>query len=264
MKSIGRFSAGIVLAISSNTLLADIWEPGVGLHLNYAPVHEVKGDSGNKMDGSLFGAGIRYANADEVPVTLGFSYQMGSSDHVGSAEYSSAKADNTILSLDIATGKTFFPGDNIELIPYLGIGFRQLEQDFTSKSYPEDNDIAVPERTQRHMYLPLGLYLGSASALDRFDFYVLTEYRHILMGETTIKKSERITMNSQGGHGFRAEAGIHFPGFTSSNIFAGIYYEQWDIDPTDRGVSAAGGSLKVERDTGTKQISSGIKIGVQF
>lgn len=264
MNNIGRLTAGVVLVVSSTTLLADIWEPGVGVHLNYAPMHEVKGDSGNKMDGRLFGAGIRYANPSDTPVTLGFSYQVGNSKHVGAADYSSAKADSTVLVLDVATGKAFFPGNNIELIPYLGMGFRQMEQDFTSSSYPEDNDIATPGRTQRHMYLPLGLYLGSTSGLDKFDFYVFTEYRHILMGETKIEKSQTITMNSQDGRGFRAEAGVHFPGLTSSNFFAGIYYEQWDIDPTDRGVSTSGGTPKVERDTGTKQISSGIKFGFQF
>jgi len=264
INNIGRLSASIVLAVSSTTLLADIWEPGVGIQLNYAPIHQVEGDSGNEMDGSLLGAGIRYANASEIPVTLGLSYQMGSSDHVGSSDYSSAKADSTIFTLDVATGKVFFPGNNIELIPYIGMGFRQMEQDFTSKSYPEDNDIATPSRTQRHMYLPLGLYLGSASALDKFDFYVFTEYRHILMGETKLEKSQNITMNSQDGRGFRAEAGMHFPGFTSSNIFAGVYYEQWNIDPSDRGVSTSAGTPKVERDTGTKQISSGITIGFQF
>lgn len=264
MKIIGSLSAGIFLTISATTALADMWEPGIGLSLDYAPAQEVEGDSGNKMDGSLLGVGLRYANANEVPVTLGFSYQMGSSDHAGLARFSSAKADSTILSLDAATGKTFFPGKDIELIPYAGLGFRQMEQDFTSKAYPEDNDIAVPERTQRHIYLPLGLYLGSASGLDQFDFYALTEYRHILMGETRLEKGQSITMNSQDGYGFRAEAGVHFPGFTSSNIFAGIYYEQWDIDPTDRGVSINGGTLKIERDTGTRQTSSGIKIGFQF
>ena len=261
---IGRLSAGIVLAVSSTTLVADIWEPGVGIQLNYTPLHDVEGDSGNEMDGSLFGAGFRYANASEIPVTLGLSYQMGSSDHVGSPDYSSAEADSTIFVLDVAVGKTFFPGDNIELIPYIGMGFRQMEQDFTAKSFPEDNDIATTSRTQRHMYLPLGLYLGSASALDKFDFYVFTEYRHILMGETKLEKSQNITMNSQDGRGFRAEAGMHFPGFTSSNIFAGVYYEQWNIDPSDRGVSTSAGTPKVERDTGTKQISSGITIGFQF
>lgn len=263
MKNLRKLAAGAALSVLSTASLADIWEPGVGVRVNYAPLQEVEGDSGNKMEGDRFGLALRYASASETPVNVGLSYEAGSSDHSGDSQYSSAEADSSVFAADLAVGKVFFPGD-LELIPYIGLGFRQMGQEFSSSAYPENNDIATPERTHRHLYLPIGVYLGSSSPLDQFDFYISTEYRQILMGEAKLERDGGTTMNSNDGRGFRAEAGIHFPSNGLFNVYAGVYYEQWDIDAPDKGASVIEGVTKTVSEPGTNQISSGVTLGLQF
>src|SRR5690554_690618 len=105
MKKFANLAVGLSLSAVSTLASADIWEPGLGIRAQYVPEHEVSGSSGNTVDGTLFGAGIRYATASNVPISVGMSYLMGSSDHSGAPEYSSAEADTDILDIDIAVGR---------------------------------------------------------------------------------------------------------------------------------------------------------------
>lgn len=263
MQKLSVVAAGVALSLLSSVSLADTWEPGLGVRLNYAPLSEIEGQSGNSMDGSLFGIETRYASSNETPITFGISYQGGSSDHSGSSNFSSATAKTRVFHTDVAVGKVFHPGQ-AELIPYVGLGFRQMTQKFSASSYAADNDIVTPERTHRHLYMPIGLYLGTASPIDHFDFYLSTEYRQVLMGEVSLEARGGSTMNSNSGKGFRTEAGIHFPSQKTFNLYTGLYFEQWDIKSPDTTYTNVGGVVSIESEPKTKQTSAGVTIGLQF
>ena len=255
----------VVIAVSmlSTVSMADIWEPGLGVSVNFAPIHEIEGSSGNSMDGRSYGGALRYSTPDPIPISAGISYQRGSSNHSGDPAYSSASANSTVINAELLAGKVFFPG-NLEFVPYLGLGFRQMSQHFSSDSYPDDNDIATPKRTHRHLYVPVGLYLGSAQPLDHFDFYLSAEYRRVVMGEVSLRKNGGGHMTSNEGNGVRTEMGVHFPSDLSFNMYAGVYYEWWDVYAPDRGVSVSAGLARAETEPRTKQTSAGVTLGLQF
>lgn len=249
----------IALSLLSAAAAADKWEPGVGVSVNYAPMYEIEGESKGVFEGDLYGVGIKYASASNNPVSAELNYQMGSNEY----SRGSVEGDTTIIDADITFGKAFFPG-NWEFIPYLGLGFQQMEQDIDSASYSNGNNLVTPSRTHRHLYIPVGLYLGSTSPLDQFDFYISTEYQRVVMGEAKLSGAGGNTFNSNDGQGFRAEAGIHFPSESTFNLYSGIFYQQWDIEASDKSATVIDGVLTNRNEPATKQVSAGVTIGLQF
>lgn len=249
----------IALSLLSSGAAADKWEPGVGASVHYAPLYELEGDTGGLFEGDLYGLGLKYASSSNTPFSMEVSYQIGSNEHSGS----SAEGDTDILDADLSFGKVFFL-KNWELIPYAGLGFQQMNQDIEASSYSNNSDLVVPERTHRHLYVPIGVYLGSSSPLDQFDFYISTEYQRVVMGEVKLGGSDSQTLSSNDGYGFRAEAGIHFPSSSSFNLYSGIFFQQWDIEASDRSASIIDGALTNRNEPATKQVSAGVTIALQF
>lgn len=263
MTKMKGLAACIAASLISSVAIADTWEPGLGVSASYAFMNEMKGSSGNSMDGRQHSVGLRYSTPDPVPVSVGITYKEGSSDHSGDSLYSSASANTRIVNADVLIGKVFTPG-KLEFVPYTGLGFRRMSQHMSSQSYPDNNDIATPGRSHRHLYIPAGLYLGGSQPIDSFDFYLSAEYRQVVMGEASLSRNGGSHMRSNTGYGVRTEMGVHFPSSLSYNLYAGVYYDHWDIGSADKGISGSGSSVRVEREPRTSRSVAGISLGLRF
>jgi len=251
------------VAISS-TVKADPWEPGYGVGINYAPSYELDGSSGNSMEGHLLGARLEVASGNKVPMRASLAYSMGSTKHRGEDIYKGVKADDSVLALELAAGYSI-EGDSLEVIPFAGLGFREMRQSFKSGPAAPDNDIATSARKHRLFYLPLGFYVGSTSSLKLVNIYYSVTWMPVISGEAQIgggKSSARMTLNN--GYGLKLEAGFHVPTESSWNFVTGIFFEQWDLNSSYKGVRSAGGTEIIERETNTRTQVIGINAGVRF
>lgn len=252
-----------VVAISS-TVKADPWEPGYGVAIHYAPSYELEGSSGNSMEGHLLGARLEVASGRKASVRASIEYGQGSTKHRGDPAYKDAKADDNALAIEFAAGFSF-EGGYFEVIPFVGLGVRDMRQSFMSGSVAPGNDIVTSARKHRYLYLPLGFYVGSTSSLEMVNSYYSVSWMPVISGEAKIGgsgSSARMTLNN--GYGLKLEAGFHVPSSSTWNFYTGLFFEQWDLHSSYKGVRSAGGSTIVEQETDTKTRVIGINAGVRF
>lgn len=266
-KSMQPAAAATVAAMAclSMSATADPWEPGVGVALNYSPSYEFAGEGGNRMDGDMMGLKVNYASPGMYPMRASLKYADGSTEHRGEDKFRNADADDRVVNLELGIG-TVYEGDGLELIPYAGLGLKDMRQSFDgSAPAADDNDIATSVREHRYLYVPIGFYAGSTAPLDQVNIYYNAHFKPLIAGEATIGRSSEAQMTMDNGYGFRFEAGFHVPSSSDWNVFSGVYFEQWDINASSRGVRTnQGGDLVIESEPGTKTEEVGINIGVHF
>lgn len=265
-KPVAKTASALAFACLAANAGADPWEPGVGFALNYSPSYEFAGEGGNSMDGDMMGAKINYASGGFYPMRASIKYAEGNSEHRGEDRFDDADADDRVVNVEIGVG-TVFEGEGLELIPYAGLGLKDMRQSFDdSAPVADDNDIATSVRKHRYLYIPIGFYAGSTAPLDQVNIYYNAHFKPLIAGEAEIGRSNAANMTMDNGYGFRFEAGFHVPSSGSWNIFSGVYFEQWDINGSSRGVRSGSGqqSPVIESEPGTKTEEVGLNLGVQF
>lgn len=264
MKNTNLLLIALSVVAISNTVKADPWEPGVGVAVHYAPSYELEGASGNSMEGHLLGARLEVASGRKTAFRASIEYGTGTTKHRGDPAYKGAKADDSTLAVEVASGFSLENGF-FEIIPFAGLGVRDVRQSFKSGIVAPGNDIVTSVRKHRYLYLPIGFYAGSTLSLDKVNSYYSMTWMPIVSGEAKIggsSSSARMTMNN--GYGLKLEAGFHFPSDSTWNFMTGVFFEQWDLHSSYKGVRQEGALNIIEQETKSTNRLIGINAGVRF
>lgn len=202
-----------------------------------------------KLSGTMVGVSAEYLNnggvgriKGSIPVQLRarLNYMQGKLDYKGGIvnfgtgevtpyKYSGSKTDNKNYFFDTALlgGLEFKMGGNFYASPYIGFGYRYLE-DKKSKD-PFDY-----KREQAYYYLPVGADWKNPLA-SGWGLAFNTEVDILLSGRNTthdVSDSGKLKFRQKSGYGWRLGAKVE-KNLHSVDVFAEPFFRYWNISRSD-------------------------------
>ncbi|MCL1826138.1 MAG: hypothetical protein FWG26_09430 [Betaproteobacteria bacterium] len=216
-------------------------------NFNIAPEvssYEYKEPGLMKISGTMVGFSFEYLNnggvgqiKESMPVQLRarLNYMRGELDYEGG--YLEPPHDpvkmkagtNSFVDMVFAGGFESKLGENFSVAPYLGLGYRYLEDSGGIRTNKVDGYLVYDyKREQTYYYLPIGadwkMPLGSGWKLA-----INTELDVLLRGENT---SDGIDFRQKSGYGTRLSIKVE-KNLQSVGIFAEPFYRYWNISASN-------------------------------
>jgi len=199
--------------------------------------YEYKEPSVMKYTGTMYGLSAEYLNhggvgriKNSIPIQFRarFTYMYGKLDYDGQlmsgVPYKFTGAKNYFIDTVLAGGMEFKLGGDFSVSPYLGFGYRYLED-------KGDADPAAYKREQVYYYLPIGADWKKTLS-PTWSLAFNTEVDVLLRGENTTHLSDKMKFRQDSGYGLRFAAKVE-KNLQSVGIFAEPFFRYWDIDKSN-------------------------------
>ena len=238
----------IFFLLNLETIQASTVEKILGIYLSDMTYEEPKYMSEN---GSMVGILGSYGIYNDYMIKFEGNYAEGLMDYVGSGAMESY---DHIIELRELVGINYTLKNKENIIPFIGLGYRYLNDDSTNTITTSGAE--GYEREQSYLYSPIGfeyrlnlpkygLYLGSNIEYDLF--WQGTNHSHT----STVPGYYDITFNQYKGHGFRIS--FHFIKIESKhNYFIEPFYKYWHIDDSDLTIDPSGRVFFEPKNTSTE------------
>lgn len=190
---------------------------------------------------------------------------------LGSVDYESAGTGtidgtfNSTVILEVRGGNEFQVAEGVFVIPWVGLGYRNH---YDAKGGEiSSTGAAGYDRVSEYWYLPVGVTMsvpmGGAWMLEP-----AASYRFFLGGTQTSYISDvsptctDLKNDQNDGYGFEASLGFR-TALNGSNLTFGPFFRYWDIDDSDIGYFACGGTLfaGIEPKNTTTEIGVRLRLG---
>ncbi|TEW52784.1 autotransporter domain-containing protein [Psychromonas algicola] len=163
------------------------------------------------------------------------SYARGEMDYVGSGTINDIPDE--VFEIKGLFGRDFNLNRDLSLSPYLGLGYRYLNDD--SSGLVSSTGASGYEREQVYFYMPIGFELKKNRKVLGFKLSSRIEYDYFISGENNSYLGEisssydNITLNQDDGYGYRFSLAFTKAFNNGSSLTIEPFYRYWHIDDSE-------------------------------
>jgi hypothetical protein len=185
-------------------------------------------------DGSLKGIFGRYSyHEDEVFRALEIYYSNGDMNYDGSGTIDGIPDE--MLEIRALVGKDFKLNSEYQISPYIGFGYRNLNDD--SSGMVSSTSAYGYEREQIYLYIPIGIEFKKRSTVFGLMISGRVEYDYLIDGEnhTYLRELgyEDVTLNQNDGYGYRVSIGLTREFSARYSVTLEPFYRYWNISDSE-------------------------------
>jgi hypothetical protein len=187
-------------------------------------------------EGSLIGLVGKFSLYDEAKFqSLEVYYSSGDMDYDGSGTISNIP--DKMFELRGLIGGNLKLSSTVKIIPYAGLGYRNLNDD--SSGMLSSTSASGYEREQIYLYIPIGIEFKKRRNFLGFMLSGRIEYDYLINGtnhsylSTVGSGYDDITLNQHDGHGYRASIGLTRTLGHSGSITIEPFYRYWHISDSE-------------------------------
>jgi len=222
-----------------------------------------------KETGLMYGLVGSYTYHHTLMLKVEGKYSWGDVDYEGmlhrgaqSIPYNIRNVKDYMWEVRSLAGYDFSFGKAITVTPYLGIGYRYLNDDLSS-------DRAGYERESNYLYSPIGVLFAfklengwSLEAMGEYDYFWRgTQKSHL---ENLLKGLNTLENKQNGGYGLRGSMTLQKK-YTSAALEAGPFVKYWNIDKSERGRRTFYGyPIGYGHEPANNSTEIGVMLGVKF
>jgi hypothetical protein len=266
IRLLGLLALASAAACSAETMpLTAITGTQIGFRsFDYRYEEEVRGQPFMSLTGSKSGIVVDHTRAfgKDLFWRVEGSYALGWLDYWSNGTGTKSGERSEYLDVRATLGKDF-PGHDMVFAPYAGLGYRQLRHDGREHSFANGHEYHGYRRVSDYAFVPLGAEWRIRAAGDtRLVFGA--EWDFLLKGKQrsyyTDGGADSDAINIQhSGRGTRLQARYEWPRWS-----AGLYYQRWDIDDSDRSVYQDGGETFSGREPRNTTTEIGLQVSMRF
>jgi len=183
------------------------------------------------------------------------AYARGEMDYVGSGTINDIPDE--VFEIRGLFGRHFNLNRDFHLSPYLGLGYRYLNDD--SSGLVSSTGASGYEREQVYFYMPIGLEFKKSSEVLGFKLSSRIEYDYFISGFNRSHLGEiggsyeNITLNQHDGRGYRVSVGFTKAFKNGSSLTIEPFYRYWHIEDSEITYDANNTGW-IEPDNNSKEI----------
>lgn len=226
----------VLLMLVKGTAFAEEWEnfftSGIGLETYY---HEYKEPGIMKNDGLFYGLTYYLAYEKEALIRLEGLVSYGQVDYSSTSTGESDDIDDFCVDTRVVVGHTVYDDKRAKVTPFIGFGYRFLQDDSESRLTTTGNIGYL--RESNYYYSPIGLKI-----LVRYDngwsLAPEVEYDYFWSGEQESELGylpgyEDVKNDQEDGYGYRASLTLSKDRGHGMGCSFKIFYRYWDIDDSE-------------------------------
>ena len=199
-------------------------------------------------NGSLVGLYGSYGLYGDYMLNFEASYAEGLMDYVGSG---SSEAYDHIIELRELAGINYAQTNGSQLIPYIGLGYRYLNDDSTNTI--STSGAMGYEREQSYLYSPIGIKYRNIIVSQAWEVNSLIEYDYLWQGTNhshlgSVPGYDDITLNQFKGHGYRLCIEL-MRTHQGQKYIIEPFYKHWHVDTSDNSIDSNGISFVEPKNT---------------
>ena len=162
-------------------------------------------------------------------------YSRGEMDYVGSGTINDIPDE--VFEIRGVFGRDFNLNRDLSLSPYLGLGYRYLNDD--SSGLLSSTGASGYEREQVYFYMPIGLELNNSREVLGFKLITKIEYDYFISGENNSHLGEinnsydNVTLNQHDGYGYRFSLAFTRAFNNGSSLTIEPFYRYWHIEDSE-------------------------------
>jgi len=187
--------------------------------------------------------------------TFELEYAKGEVDYVGSGTINDIPDEK--LEVRGLFGRHFYVNRQVSLSPYLGLGYRYLEDD--SSGMISSTSAAGYKREQVYVYLPIGITLEKKRSLFGLTLSTRLEYNYFISGVNHSHLGDiggsydNVTLKQHEGSGYRVSVGFSKVFKNGQSFTLQPFYRYWHIKDSDVTYDSRGLGW-IEPDNNSKEI----------
>lgn len=237
----------VLSVLCSSFVSARQYELLLGPYLSQFKTKET--ESSAKEKGGLYGIFGRYeSHFDGAAVLFDLAYASGDLDYEGDGEADNIA--NSMVEIRGAIGRDFLWKEKYRITPFVGMGYRNLNDDANKRTTSTGEDLYREETI--YVYNPIGVRVLSLSEEGAWIIGGRIEYENFINGKVNRQLSatsnyDDVTLRQGNGRGFRFSMDFtHLLTDDGRGIIIEPFYRYWDIAESDTVVNDNGSWVEPE------------------